>query len=434
MNTTDRKSVRAFELFLVAAGITLLLISPHVPFSDGAERLSALGSLLHGQVRPTHFSYLGSFTALPLWAIGSFLGAGLAWAEYSNLLVFIVGTGLLVMTLGAVCSIRLLRLFILVLLGGSMFPYHVRAFGGEVFTAMCVSVGLALVYCRGITTASVLLGLGVVNTPATIGGAVLVIVKQIWENRRLRYLAIIAGALVLIALESYLKFGSCLKIGYEHDAGYPTVLPFSGRPGFSYPLLFGVLSLLFSFGKGIIFFAPGILLPLRRFVTDGRLVAWHTTLLLFVGGLVLVYAKWWSWYGGWSWGPRFLLITSIPASFALAAALLATRSFARDCVVAVVLTLSFLVGLNAYVFEMNQVNLCSQGKYALESLCWYTPEFSGVFRILSLPLNLSPQRMYAVIYVGLVYLYLAVPLFLAIASDAWRRSAAFRTQVFQLRW
>ena len=33
-----------------------------------------------------------------------------------------------------------------------------------------------------------------------------------------------------------------------------TILTYSGRPGFSYPLFFGVLSVLFSFGKGLVCF------------------------------------------------------------------------------------------------------------------------------------------------------------------------------------
>ena len=37
-----------------------------------------------------------------------------------------------------------------------------------------------------------------------------------------------------------------------------------GRPGFSYPLFFGELSALLSFGKGLAFYAPGLILPIRR--------------------------------------------------------------------------------------------------------------------------------------------------------------------------
>ena len=40
--------------------------------------------------------------------------------------------------------------------------------------------------------------------------------------------------------------------------GFRTALPYSGQPGFSYPFFFGVLSVLFAFGRGLVFFAPGL--------------------------------------------------------------------------------------------------------------------------------------------------------------------------------
>ena len=76
---------------------------------------------------------------------------------------------------------------------------------------------------------------------------------------------------VLITLgENWFKYGGLFKTPYaeEVEHGYRTYLPYSGQPGFSYPLLFGVVSLVFSFGKGILFFAPGLFLPLRR-AADG---------------------------------------------------------------------------------------------------------------------------------------------------------------------
>jgi hypothetical protein len=41
-------------------------------------------------------------------------------------------------------------------------------------------------------------------------------------------------------------------------------------------------------------------------------------MLLVVTGLVLVYAKWWAWYGGSSWGPCFFVFATVPASLLLA--------------------------------------------------------------------------------------------------------------------
>ena len=67
-----------------------------------------------------------------------------------------------------------------------------------------------------------------------------------------------ACAASLVLLENAVQHGNPLEGGYANDAGRRTALPYSGLPGFSYPLFFGVLSVLFSFGRGLVFFAPGL--------------------------------------------------------------------------------------------------------------------------------------------------------------------------------
>src|SRR5262249_62404931 len=109
--------------------------------------------------------------------------------------------------------------------------------------------------------------------------------------------------------------GSPFTTGYEGDHGIPTLMPYSGRPGFSYPFVLGVLSILFAFGRGLLFFTPGILFWFDE-RTRQRVPARAAVVLqlLFVAGLVLVYAKWWAWYGGGPWGPRYFVVAAAPAS------------------------------------------------------------------------------------------------------------------------
>ena len=60
-------------------------------------------------------------------------------------------------------------------------------------------------------------------------------------------------------IEAWIRRGSPFDLGYYDDGiGNPGFMPYTGRPGFSFPLLFGILGLLFSFGCGILFFAPGL--------------------------------------------------------------------------------------------------------------------------------------------------------------------------------
>jgi hypothetical protein len=211
-------------------------------------------------------------------------------------------------------------------------------------------------------------------------------------------------------------------------------MPYSGLLGFSYPFFFGLLSLLFSFGKGIIFFAPGLLLPARRALgaLSVRLRTIHQLWLLFVVGLLLVYASWWAWYGGWFWGPRFLLFAAIPASLALAVWLRKEdASLAMRLAALGVLTLSCWVGLNGAVFSDATLRpICSYNNFAREAYCHYIPEFSVLWHpfVVAGQLGLSPAFYAAegldpgkLIYAGftaLVYFYFAAPLLVRIIRQA----------------
>jgi hypothetical protein len=73
----------------------------------------------------------------------------------------------------------------------------------------------------------------------------------------------------------------------------------------------GIYGLLFSPGRGIIFYSPLVLLGV-----PGLWMLWQKGLKSESGlimGLILIqvmtYAFWWTWDGGWVWGPRFLVST-----------------------------------------------------------------------------------------------------------------------------
>jgi hypothetical protein len=78
--------------------------------------------------------------------------------------------------------------------------------------------------------------------------------------------------------------------------------------GFSNPLLVGLYGILLSSGRSLFLYSPPCVLALlgaRRFVRSAPAEA-----ALIVGvalPLTVVYAKWYSWHGGWEWGNRFFL-------------------------------------------------------------------------------------------------------------------------------
>jgi hypothetical protein len=189
---------------------------------------------------------------------------------------------------------------------------------------------------------------------------------------------------VLIGVENIFKYGALWNVAYlsEIERGFATVLPYSGRPGFSYPLFFGILSVLFSFGKGLVFYIPGVFLlfseAVRATLKMSAATAW--SVFAFCAALVLVYAGWWAWYGGVCWGPRFFLILCVPASMALAACLDGAWGPRWNMLASLVLALSTWVGVNGVVFGQEGMGACWANNYELEFLCWYVPEFSALWR------------------------------------------------------
>ena len=108
----------------------------------------------------------------------------------------------------------------------------------------------------------------------------------------------VLAALVLLGAYNWVRFGGPL------DTGYATGLD----EGFTSGLLPGVIGLLVGPYRGLVWYSPVLLLAipggLRLRRRDPRLAGQVGAL---VSAQVLVYATWWSWHGGVTWGPRFLL-------------------------------------------------------------------------------------------------------------------------------
>lgn len=402
----------AAELVLAVVGLILIYrLSPFAIRGDGVARYDGLSMLLsRGEVSRTLYSLVGPLGATPLWLLGRLGGDPAWWVARYNFLLFagsLVGFYLVFTpSLGRRITLR----FLLLVTAASMFPNHLGQFYGEVFTALCVGLGLAIVVCRErFFTGWALVILGVANTPAALVGLAAAGTVLAWQRREARHLAPVLIAAALVAAEAYLRRGSPLATGYEGNAGVHTVLPYSGLPGFSYPLLLGLVSTLLSPGKGLLFFAPGLLLiPAlwrRNSTARAMLVSWTAFLL----GLLAVYAKWWAWYGGLFWGPRFFLFASLVAALATAAWLSSPRrSWPAEVAGALVVAWSCWVGVNGLVFGLwDTIGICTANNYAMEFLCWYVPEFSPLFRPMVAPGRISGPQSAALVYAALVGLYLA---------------------------
>jgi len=402
------------DLGLAGLGVVLLtFVLPHEISSDGRARFFALAQIIEWHEMPTTaYSMIGPLCSAPLYFLGRLIATPEWWCARFNLVVF--AGGLLIAS--ALVRDRVPReartKWLLILLAASMFPIHVEGYFGEVFTAVLAGVGLLAVR-EGYTVAGWSAAVvGVANTPASIVGLAGAAAIQAWDTRRLRHLLPVAAAAAMIAAESWIRRGSPLITGYEGNHGATTLLTYSGRPGFSYPLFFGLLSVLFSFGKGLAFYAPGLLLSVRQRLDGYRL--W----VAFLAGLVLVYAKWWAWFGGLFFGPRFFLFASIPASFALATWLVAVREAgaARLAAALAALTLSAWVAIAGVAFNQSAIDVCRD--WSLEWTCFYVPEFSPLWRPFVEWTTPTGPRATVAAYFCLVYARLASPPALALARRA----------------
>jgi hypothetical protein len=377
-------SAPGFELLLLLSGIVALLLTARPAIiSDGLVRYGVVHALLHADPLPRiKYSLVQPILSFPLGLVAQSMHADAQdVVAYFNICVFCVLGAVLFRMLCVVYSRRqAVRVFIL-LLGASMFPHYLRYYYGEVFSALCIGAGFAL-SVRNAGWTALPLGLGIANTPPLL---IPVVLASVFFRQRWAVLGSGVGlGLVLIGAENFFKYGSLLNVAYlsEIERGFATVLPYSGRPGFSYPLFFGVLSVLFSFGKGLVFFIPGLFLLISERVRAAlkMSVAMARSAFVFCAALVLVYAGWWAWYGGVCWGPRFFLILCVPASMAVAACLDGAWGARWSMLVASVLTLSTWVGVNGVVFGQEDMGMCWANNYELEFLCWYVPEFSALWR------------------------------------------------------
>jgi hypothetical protein len=418
-----RMSKRVVWWLLAVGLLVLLFVLPHRIEGDGQLRFDALQGWLAGHGIPdAKYPLIGSLPSLPLMLLGRVVASPEAWVSRYNVFVYAGGLGLLYLLLRGRLAGDVLGAFLLLLGTTAMMPNSLISFGAETFSAMAVGTGLAAWSAGRWKTATVLLAVGVANQPATFFGLALAMGWWAWRFKRVRALTPLVLSAGLWMLENLVRRKSALSTGYENDHGYPTLLPYSGLPGFSYPFFFGALSLLLSFGKGLLFFAPGLVLVFGRGLQalssmKEILVLW----MLYLAGTVAVYATWWAWYGGFTWGPRFLIFASLPASLLLAAQVRRPpRALVALTVVLAALVFSVWVGIDGEAFGRFGQSTCTANNYYLESFCWYVPEFSVLYTPFVFQATVTWPDYILIAYAAGVSLYVAYPLLREWVRTAYR--------------
>ncbi|MBN1901966.1 glycosyltransferase family 39 protein [Candidatus Sumerlaeota bacterium] len=130
-------------------------------------------------------------------------------------------------------------------------------------------------------------------------GMALLYVKKDLLKRYIHFITGLVPLSILILIYNHLNYGSAFNPGYE-------------RQEFASPFFSGIYGLLFSPSRGLFLFSPSVImffLGWRKF--REKFPALFFICIVVIISRIAVLAKWFSWQGGWCWGPR-LLLTIIP--------------------------------------------------------------------------------------------------------------------------
>jgi hypothetical protein len=163
---------------------------------------------------------------------------------------------------------------------------------------------------------------------------------------------------------------------------------------FDSSMIAGLAGLLFSPGRGLFFYFPLALYGLIGITSAYMRHDEHRTLYaaLVVGAFatVLVLSKWYSWWGGWSYGPR--LLTETQPLFLLAAIPILSKTDRPRIVRAIFIVLFtwsvFVQFVGAFVYPTGRWNYQPAGLEQNKSRLWEWGD-NPVFRDLSTVINRS---------------------------------------------
>jgi hypothetical protein len=112
------------------------------------------------------------------------------------------------------------------------------------------------------------------------------------------FAAPIAAAGAFLLWYNFVRFGDPFATGYHFDSG----------EGFTTPIVQGLWGLLLSPYRGVFWHTPLFLASLlagATFVRRHPFAGWLCVALSVA--LIGLYSMWWMWWGGFAWGPRFLV-------------------------------------------------------------------------------------------------------------------------------
>ena len=311
-----------------AVALFLLLVGQaQVTVLDGASMLAVTQSLVHhaslavpadlgvpGHDGVTHYSKYGLL--LPLLAIVPVLIAQPIGALTGRVDLVEAAAAATIMPLvaGALAAALFLlgrrigapRAAAALVAAGAVLGTYLLPYGRDFFTEPLVALGLVVMVERALAgreqQAALALAAAVLARPQSAAFAPLLLgflaLRGVGVRALARTIPPLAFAAIVTVAYNVFRFDDPLEFGYR--------LPVD--PGFETPLLEGTAGLLFGPEKSIFLFAPALVLAPLALVALWRRARLTTALLLGLFAVTFVLAaKWHSWQGGWSWGPRLVI-------------------------------------------------------------------------------------------------------------------------------
>ncbi len=367
----------------IVLGVAVLLcfVPQHVAIDDW-RRQRALDAILNGPPsgKVMKYSVVMPFVAFVPYLVTSAIGIGSVVYDHFDVLLWVpwclfVGARLTRLRTRrfAVCVVTLTT--------ASMFAPFVTLFNSEAFSLMFVSAGLLLAldsegrFAR--TLGVVLVGLGVANIPVQIAAAAVAGTWLWWRRRQVWLLVSVALATLIHIADVTWTTGHLGLQKYPQEWWETQLLPWGRIYDFGYPFLFGLVGILVSLGRGIVWYQPGLFVR-NPDAPDDAVRTWRTLMTLMVVAMIPIYAKWWAWYGGFTFGPRFFLLGVVPAAVALCDRLTNARNNGQWAVAALLTLWSGWVAIvGVLYFATPQADfLCRVEDFRYEPMCWWVGEYS----------------------------------------------------------
>ena len=181
----------------------------------------------------------------------------------------------------------------------------------------------------------------------------------------LSYAGPIGIALGLTLWYNGFRFGNPLAVGYPVGLGFSVGVWWQG-----------VVGLLVSPGRGLVWYVPWLVLALVAIPRAWRRAPLATGTVLAVCLLyLLLYGKWFLWHGGYGWGPRFLVwVLPLLAWLAVPAAARWPRLFLLLVLLAVAVN---LIGV-AWDFDEHQETLLQTGLPWFHPRTFFDPQYAQI--------------------------------------------------------